>query len=139
MLYFMHMKLNKTLCFARWIPAMLIIAASWHISSKPTVPLPNFQHADKAVHCVCFAALSFWIAFACGTRKSAPIRLTLPIFFTSLYGIVDEVHQHFTPGRTCSVFDWLFDTVGAVLGSIAFYIFCIFLIRLKTNSRQHKE
>lgn len=30
-----------------------------------------------------------------------------------LYGLADEVHQFFTPGRCCSVYDVLIDALGA--------------------------
>jgi VanZ family protein len=35
----------------------------------------------------------------------------------SLYGIIDETHQYFVPGRDCNVWDWLADTLGAFLGA----------------------
>ncbi len=37
----------------------------------------------------------------------------------SLYGISDELHQLFVPGRMCSVTDWLVDTAGATVGGLA--------------------
>jgi hypothetical protein len=36
--------------------------------------------------------------------------------FASLYGITDEVHQIFVPGRMPDPADWAADTVGAGLG-----------------------
>ena len=41
----------------------------------------------------------------------------------TLYGVVDEIHQSFTPGRSSSVFDWLADTAGGFLGACAFVLF----------------
>jgi VanZ family protein len=37
----------------------------------------------------------------------------------SAYGILDEVHQFFVPGRDCNVWDWIADTLGAVIGAAA--------------------
>jgi len=34
----------------------------------------------------------------------------------SVFGIFDELHQHFVPGRACMWQDWLIDTAGALLG-----------------------
>jgi hypothetical protein len=34
-------------------------------------------------------------------------------WLVAAYGLADEIHQHFTPGRTCSVYDLLLDAAGA--------------------------
>lgn len=36
----------------------------------------------------------------------------------SLYGVTDEFHQSFVPGRLCDPADWLTDTVGAAVGAL---------------------
>jgi VanZ family protein len=36
----------------------------------------------------------------------------------SFYGMTDELHQLFVPGRTCDVWDWTADTLGVVLGIV---------------------
>jgi VanZ family protein len=37
-----------------------------------------------------------------------------------LYGVLDEWHQSFVPGRVVSVADWAADIIGVVLGYFAF-------------------
>lgn len=44
------------------------------------------------------------------------------IVIASAYGITDEVHQLFVPGRMCDPLDWLVDTLGASLGSVATFL-----------------
>lgn len=39
------------------------------------------------------------------------------IGIASAYGISDELHQSFVPGRDCNVWDWLADTLGAIIGA----------------------
>lgn len=39
----------------------------------------------------------------------------------SAYGITDEFHQLFVPGRTADPADWATDTCGAALGSLVFF------------------
>ena len=46
----------------------------------------------------------------------------------SLYGIGDEIHQIFVPGRTCDAADWAGDTVAAAIG-------CALAIRLIAAKR----
>lgn len=43
---------------------------------------------------------------------------TFTIIVASLYGMLDELHQLFVPGRSADVIDWLADSIGAVLGVI---------------------
>ena len=44
----------------------------------------------------------------------------------SLYGISDEIHQIFVPGRTADPIDWLVDTCGAALGAFIAYVAPLF-------------
>lgn len=48
------------------------------------------------------------------TRKSA---LLLAFIFASFYGLSDEFHQLFVPGRTASIIDSLADSLGSFLGA----------------------
>lgn len=80
--------------------------------------MPTFFNADKLIHLVCFAGLAFWVSFGFNIKKYT--QFWIPTFFVSIYGLIDEIHQHFTPGRFVSFFDWCCDTIGAVLGSLIF-------------------
>ncbi|MDE7227463.1 MAG: VanZ family protein [Treponemataceae bacterium] len=126
------MKCLKTIL--RWLPALCIFGCSWYLSSQETIEqMPTFWNADKLVHCICYAGLAFWVAFAVGTKLPAPWRIALPIIIVSVWGITDEIHQSFTPGRESSVFDWCADTIGAVVGSLVFFYFCKGIARYKTR------
>lgn len=39
----------------------------------------------------------------------------LPITLTSLYGVLDELHQINIPGRSADPMDWFLDTLGALV------------------------
>ena len=45
----------------------------------------------------------------------------LAVLIVSAFGVTDEWHQSFVPGRSCDVFDWLADTAGAAL-AVALYV-----------------
>lgn len=109
---------------ARWIPAAAIMGVSIVLSSMPTIEqMPQFWNADKLVHLICFGGLSFWVAFgANGAGRNRLWRWLIPVIITSAYGICDEIHQSFTPGRNCSVLDWVADTCGGALGSWAYMV-----------------
>lgn len=108
----------------KWIPALIIFSTSWYLSSQEHIEhMPSFWNADKLVHFVCFGGLCFWVSFACCTKNFS--KVWIPVLIVSLYGIIDEIHQSFVPGRSTSVFDWMADTAGAFLGA------CVFLFVIK--------
>lgn len=104
------------------VPAPALLAASWILSSRSSVPMPGFNAADKLVHLVCFAALAFsWaLWFPREAWSERPVKTALAVAaMTSAYGAVDELHQSFVPGRFASVLDWGADTLGGLLGGLA--------------------
>jgi VanZ family protein len=40
------------------------------------------------------------------------------ILTATIYGLVDEIHQAFIPGRFYELLDWVADIIGACVGSI---------------------
>lgn len=105
----------------KWLPAAFIAACSFYFSSKSHLEyMPSFWSADKVVHFFCYGGFAFWIAFACNIKNIKQI--WLPVLIIALWGITDEIHQSFIPYRSASVFDWFFDTLGAVLGSIIYVL-----------------
>lgn len=54
---------------------------------------------------------------------------------TSFYAISDEFHQIFVNGRSCEIRDWAIDTVGALVGALAFYI--IYIIIKKVDKKKN--
>ena len=97
------------------------IAALSHRSSYPLgITLPF--GLDKVAHLSIFAALAFALDFAVvHTRQDLPLyRRHLWIFAAAAaYGVLDEWHQSFIPGRDASVGDWLADACGVALGLAA--------------------
>ena len=52
------------------------------------------------------------------------------LILSSLYGVSDEFHQIFTPGRSCDPMDWLVDTCAAAIGAAI-----VWTLLKKRNSR----
>lgn len=52
-------------------------------------------------------------------RFHMPLRRAclIAVACASAYGITDEFHQYFVPGRMCDPVDWAVDTLGGTLGS----------------------
>lgn len=53
-----------------------------------------------------------------GCAPSAWRLVVLTTVLSSAYGVSDEFHQIFTPGRSCDPADWLVDTIAALIGSL---------------------
>lgn len=59
-------------------------------------------------------------ALGCSLGRPASARraMVLAVVIASAYGVTDEFHQLFVPGRACDPVDWLVDTAGATLGAL---------------------
>ncbi|MDR1374790.1 MAG: VanZ family protein [Treponema sp.] len=102
----------------RKLPALIVAAFIWILSSQSVLPRPpGIPAFDKAAHfavyAVLAAALSLWFP---GGKRSCLRVLILTICIASIYGVVDEIHQYFVPGRDCSLWDWIADALGAAAG-----------------------
>jgi hypothetical protein len=95
----------------RWIPPCLVAAAITFDSSCSHVAMPAITNFDKVAHFAVFGFLGTLVCRAGGPKWPA----WLAVLIVSAFGVTDEWHQSFVPGRTCDVFDWLSDTLGAAL------------------------
>jgi predicted adenine nucleotide alpha hydrolase (AANH) superfamily ATPase/VanZ family protein len=84
------------------------------------------------VHIFLYAVLAYFLVIAIFSwNKSWQLKniLSFSVFFSIFYGITDEYHQGFIPGRFVSFLDLGFDTIGAVLGAFLYYLKSPFLTR----------
>jgi VanZ family protein len=102
------------------LPAILVIAGIWFLSSQSILPTPKgILGFDKFQHLLAYFVLTCSVGLWFPREKwqgPGVVCLLLVLAVSSVYGIIDEVHQYFTPGRDCNVWDWLADTIGALLG-----------------------
>ncbi|MDD5266195.1 MAG: VanZ family protein [Methylococcales bacterium] len=95
------------------------------LSSQTSLKEPfdfGFELQDKLYHAGAYFIMGIlaWRSF--GHWVSSPIILAfLTIAFCSLYGISDEWHQSFVPGRQSDSTDWMADTSGAILAAFLQY------------------
>lgn len=50
------------------------------------------------------------------SRAPAPVRHSILLGIGAIYGMTDELHQMFVPGRSPDVLDWLADVFGLFVG-----------------------
>jgi len=94
----------------------------YYLSDQSHVPVPDvFDFQDKLIHAFAYGVMAFLFWQAWRGRLSLRLLAVLTVVFCSLFGVTDEWHQSFVPGRDASFFDWLADTMGAFLLTIALY------------------
>lgn len=100
-----------------WVPAMIYLLLI-HIASsgKPEdIGLSLPLGVDKLAHFIEFGilALLFWRPFRDVVPEWPELKVAALLFaFVALNGVIDEVHQSLTPGRTSSWADALADMTG---------------------------
>ena len=103
---------------------MVIIFAG---SSIPGRDLGFVSAPDYLMHAAEYAILGALLAWWCFFRRkkasygSKPFPwscLAVSILAGSVYGIIDEFHQSFVPGRCPDVRDWAADTAGTFAGAL---------------------
>ena len=111
----------------RWLPALLWAGAIFWLSAlpHPPTPGPDFPFKDKVGHGMLYCVFGWLLAYGLrrGQNLSLPKSVILAILIASAYGASDEFHQQFVPNRTCDVFDWTADTLGASAAAAAFYVY----------------
>ena len=98
-------------------------------SSIPGANLPELAilTPDKLFHITIFLVLGLLVhrALQSGERKDS---FSWPLVWKTLaiviaYGVADEFHQSFVPGRTLDVWDAAADGIGGILAELILYAF----------------
>ena len=98
----------------------------WHSSGPSLHSVPLFPHDDKVIHALVYAMLGLLTTRFLEKETWAPAPVWVwALLFSVFYGVFDEIHQSFVPGRDASVLDVMADSFGAWAG-----IYC--LPRLRT-------
>ncbi|MFH0780716.1 MAG: VanZ family protein [Pseudomonadota bacterium] len=107
------------------------MGAIFMLSEQPgdTLYLPPLFGIDKLAHLAVYGALAATLIFAFSRKykemRPRVVMVVTPIFCLC-YGISDEFHQSFVPGRSPSGWDVLADVCGAIL-------VCLFWSRARRN------
>ena len=104
----------------RFLPALIWMAVIFYFSSQPTAGViteePTLRfYIFKSFHIIEYGVLG--ILFFNAFRK---FKFSIPLAY--LYGVSDEIHQIFTPGRTSRFTDTLIDLGGILIGSLVLKI-----------------
>ncbi|MBW1693956.1 MAG: VanZ family protein [Deltaproteobacteria bacterium] len=110
-----------------WLPIIVYCLFIFIQSSYPSPDqLPRVTHLDKLLHVIAYACLGALLLRAFNTiriQNNLKLIIALSIILSSLYGISDEIHQHFVPYRNADVVDAFMDAIGSVVGVYAYQFF----------------
>lgn len=67
-------------------------------------------------HFLEYAVLGALVLFALARSREGTGIALIALLLCSLYGVSDEFHQSFVPGRMPDPMDWMVDTIGASVG-----------------------
>lgn len=106
-----------------WFPVFLYSGIIFYASSLPDVKPPlEIKNIDKAIHILEYLPFGFLLARAFQQQWPAVRMGQVVTLCALLYGISDEYHQSFVPGREAGVADVVADTIGGFLG-VWIYLF----------------
>ena len=112
-----------------WIyqgPAIGCALLIFILSSIPGNSLPHFNVTleDKFEHIIAYGVMGFLLARAVFYQTRFPAwrnnYIAVVLIIGILFGISDEFHQYFVPGRFTDVMDLVADTIGICLGLLVF-------------------
>ncbi len=110
-----------------WLPLIVYCLLIFVQSSFPSpINEPDVPFFDKYLHFFAYAILGALFYRAYATLQKGGHRSKIIVFSllsAGLYGISDEIHQYFVPGRHADMMDAIVDFVGAVCGIICYRYF----------------
>jgi VanZ family protein len=113
--------LCRHLARRRWEYALTASGILFVLSSVPIRQPLQIPYLDKAEHGVAYLllGLAYFNAGSAAGRHSGWLVILGTWAAVVAFGISDEVHQAFVPGRSADVADVLADAVGGALGVLA--------------------
>lgn len=125
----------------RFHKGWLIVAIVWAFlltaaSQVPGSAFPNYSFLsyDKLLHLSAYIPLGYFVGQALLLPYAA--RVVITILFVAIFGVVDEVHQSFVPGRYSSVYDFYADVIGGTIGVL---LVRVWMSKAKKKKKSNKK
>lgn len=114
-----------------WLPVLIHMGIIYYFSSQPagSPTLEGFPVPAALGHFVGYFILGglLYRAFAGGVDRWYGYAAMMAVTVAVLYGIFDEIHQSFVPGRDSSVLDVLINAWGIVTAVAVIRLFVYLL------------
>ncbi|MCP5061103.1 MAG: hypothetical protein GY936_01390 [Ignavibacteriae bacterium] len=94
----------------------------------------SIELSDKVKHFVAYMGLAVILGlnlhFQERWKLARNFYIVITFFICAIYGVLDEFHQMFIPNRFAEFFDWVADSLGALVGILSV---SVFIERIKKN------
>lgn len=110
-----------------WGPAVAVMAGIFFLSSRPALPVPP-GYDDKVAHAVAYGTLALAVLHGltgAWRRRPGLVQVMAAVGIATLYGVSDEFHQSYVPGRTTDLLDVVADAAGATAAAITVWAWSI--------------
>lgn len=95
------------------VASVLWMGVIFRLSALPGSAVPG--RFGSLGHFVVYAVLGAVLLLALDPRLASWRAAAYAVALASAYGVTDEFHQRFVPGRVSDPVDWLVDTAGALV------------------------
>ncbi|PIN87992.1 hypothetical protein COV12_00840 [Candidatus Woesearchaeota archaeon CG10_big_fil_rev_8_21_14_0_10_32_24] len=103
-----------------WATTIFIAIVIFYISSL-TFPVGGATNILSIIYHI--SAFFFFALFLFASSQPRKKEFVFVVFLIAIaYGITDEIHQFFVPGRSCSLFDFFLDSTGIIFASMIYLI-----------------
>lgn len=113
----------------RWLPSVLWMAVIFYLSSRTGDDLGGWLDEIRQIipamegfdwgHFVSYFILAWTYLWALRPKRLTVLAKLAVVLLCVLYGLTDEFHQSFVPGRSPDVMDIRNDAIGAALAMLA--------------------
>jgi VanZ family protein len=105
------------------LPLLIYWIILFILTSLPTgLALETRNISDKLLHFGAYGILSVLLYLNMSFQNKFQLLkeypATITVLIASLYGLFDEIHQMFVPGRSAEFLDWLADFSGSLLAVV---------------------
>ncbi len=122
-----------------WLPVIIFCFFIFILSEKGgQIYIPPVPFLDKILHVILYTILGVLYTRAHNYQWGRG-RVGWTVLFTIIYGLSDEFHQSFVPGRVSSVSDLIADGVGGMIGFYAYNFLTIELKRVNSGTGQNSD
>jgi len=109
--------------FISLLMTILIAGLIYYLSDTPSSGFPSgLGIMTKIYHLGIYALLGFFIFLTIVRGKiNNKYLIIIALLLGIAYGISDEIHQFFVPGRHCTFRDVFIDTTGVLISTVFYY------------------
>ena len=100
-----------------WLGTAGYMGLIFFLSSQEKLGITLPANSDKIVHAFAYMLLGLLFYMSLRASGAGNYLFVAAFLLACIYGISDEIHQFFVPGRYASLGDVIADAVGALAGS----------------------